>query len=204
MVIKEVSRTFDASNILKLVEYGINQLASIKVNQRTIVYEKNYCQWRIKTIALSISKRIALSQQSAVVDKVINMKVFRTQEKDTDRGLLTYYFQNNIYHLANFSHEEIKCSLDLKNIYQFISFASNEAIVFDTDTSFYYVRTNPTIFCSQKYVITNTHEYYQPFGYKIKEPSTIALKFWFYGNNLGTVEKEVFYKSDVDKLLQDN
>jgi hypothetical protein len=204
LVIKEVSRTFDASKSLKLLEYGIRHLESIKANQKIIVYEKNYCQWRIKTIALSISKRIALSQQSTVVDKTVKMKIFRTKEKNADQGLLTYYFENNIYHITNFSKEEIKYSLDLKNIYQFISFPSNEAIVFDTDTSFYYVRTNPTIFCSKRYVIIDTHEYYQPFGYKIKEPNTIALKFWFYGNNLGTIERDVFYKSDVDKLIQNN
>jgi hypothetical protein len=57
IVVRQVSRTFNILTTLRLVEYAIQKFPEIELKQKSIVYNKNFCDWTINTIDTSEIKK---------------------------------------------------------------------------------------------------------------------------------------------------
>ena len=202
LVIREVSRQFTPSITLRLLEYAIANEDKIKSTQKSINYNRNFCQWKIKTVDISQLKKIAKGNISEVVSKVLLTKVYR-QEDEKSKSDISYYYQNSKYYIF-YNEYKIKDSVLLKvdNIYQFKSISYNQNIVFDTDSSFYFVQGINNPHTSKKRIIERTYDNYQPFEINTVGSYKVTFSFWYYDNRQ-LKERNILYKSDTDELLQD-
>ena len=203
IVIRQVSRQFDAKSTLKLVEYAINNLSEIKSNQKLIEYNENYCQWRVQTIDTLKIKEILYDPTSQKINSVISTKIERL-EKEFNSGI-TYYFQNSLFNV-NFKdyNEQDTTLLSLNNIYQ-ISRPTNSyfAFIFDTDSTFYFVNSRKVV--SKRHLIIDTYDFYRPFNIEYIGGNKYSIHFWYYSKELGLQARNrtLIYQSDKDKIIQD-
>ena len=205
LVIREVSRQFTPSITLRLLEYAIANAEKIKLTQKTIEYNQNYCQWKIKTVDTLQVKKITTEKISEVVNKTLLTRVYR-QEDEKVKSDISYYFQNNKYHVF-YNDYKVTDSvlLIVDNVYQLKSISFNETIIFDTDSSFYFVQGVNNPHSSKKKVIEKIYDNYHPFEISTVGSYKVTFSFWYYDKTEGRQPKErnVLYKSDTDELLQD-
>ena len=205
LVIREVSRQFTPSITLKLLEYAIANADKIKSTQKAIEYNQNYCQWKIKSVDTLQVKKIALGNISDLVKKVLLTKVYR-QEDEKSKSDISYYFQDNKYYIFYNEYEIIdSVLLTVDNVYQFKSISFNKNIVFDTDSSFYFIQGVNNPHSSKRKVIERTYNNFEPFEISTVGSYKVTFSFWYYDKTEGRQPKErnVLYKSDTDELLQD-
>ncbi|HTA63051.1 MAG TPA: hypothetical protein VK835_11370 [Bacteroidia bacterium] len=168
IVVRQVSRRFDVISTLKLLEYSISNIFSIKTSQKQIEYNENYCQWRINTIDTNIIKKIINAPASELLTNILKTRIER-QEQTEYKYSTTYYFQNNIYTIYNNNFDKTKTDiLTLPCVYQIIETDFSGTLIFDTDSSFYNVKYDPSnksYDLSSKYIIHNKGNLYpfQPF-----------------------------------------
>lgn len=205
LVIREVGRKFTPSITLQLLEYAITNAYEIRSTQKLIEYNQNYCQWKVRSIDTLQVKRIASGKISEVVKRVLMTRVYRHEDRK-NKNNISYYFQNNKYHIF-YDTYEIKDSvlLAVDNIYQFENISFDENIVFDTDSSFYFIQgvNNPRT--SKRWVIEKTNGNYRPYDISTVGSYKVTFSFWYYDKTVGKQLKErnVLYKSNSDELLQD-
>lgn len=204
IVIRQVSRQFDAETTLTLLEYAIKNLSDVKSNQKYIEYNENYCQWRIQTLDTLKIKELLQNPLSKEIKAVMTTKIERP-EKDFKYGV-SYYWKNGRYTL--FIRDYKKADVDIAtidNIYDFKKFGSYSAIVFDTDSSFYYASQYGQNIISNRNLIDNTYDYYRPFKVESIGGDKLSIYFFYYTTEIGLQPKErtLIYLTDKDKLIQD-
>lgn len=203
IVIRIVDNKLDYEKALKLLEYAIEKKAYIKKNQNEIIYERNYCQWKIQTINTSIIKAILQIPLSETIQNVLKTKIERPQ-KGFKYGI-SYYFEDGQYTI--FSRDNNGNVIDLKtldNIYYFKQLENYSAIIFDTKNSFYYASPYGQKISSRN-VVRNTADLFKPFRIKEIGGNKISIYFSYYSYEEGIkrIERTLLYLTDEDKLLQD-
>ena len=81
------------------------------------------------------------------------------------------------------------------------NFFKSSAVIFDTDSSFYFVKPNRKNIVSRRQIIKNTYESYEPFEVKELKDNKIGIRF-FYMNNNGNAQKTLIYDPEKDLLIQ--
>ncbi|MBK7434200.1 MAG: hypothetical protein IPI66_10075 [Chitinophagaceae bacterium] len=206
VVIREVSRRFDIATTLKLVEYAISNLISVKHDQRSFEYNKNYCQWLINTIDTSITRKASLTTSSVLINQVLSKKIFRPK-KEKQTCVISYFVKDNKYNVYFNSFETKKDTVVLvtDNIYQFEEISYHEVLVFINDSTFYYFEGNYRPNQSKNLVIQNSNNYYRPFEISKISPYKITISFSDYTKKGGRQPRyrTLIYRSDVTDLIQD-
>ncbi|MBL0202586.1 MAG: hypothetical protein IPP81_21245 [Chitinophagaceae bacterium] len=203
IVIREVSRKFDASITLQLTEYAIKNLALIKEKQKPYRYNKNVFRWLINSIDTSQIRKIADGNSSENVRRILANRIFRPKTKNQDIYDITYFFEKGKYHICyNDALTKNNVLLDLPSIYQLEIISLGEAVVFDTDSTFYYVRGIYGTHTSSKMTIKDKGDYNKP--YDIVKLGLYKLSFSFdYYDQGAFKERTLIYRTDQDKLTQD-
>lgn len=163
IVIRVVGSDLDYKSILKLLEYSIYNKKKIRKNQRKIRYEQNYCQWYLNTIDTIKISNIINEETSVSVKKILNSKVYVA---DSLWGFGTsYYYKTDSFHFEIHSLNGIPDTvvLSIKDIFQVVKIGTGYNLVFDTDSSFYYVGRYGDQVISKKHYIKNTKNKYKPF-----------------------------------------
>jgi hypothetical protein len=206
LVIREVSRKFNAATTLRLLEYAILNLSSIKSSQKPLTYNKNYCQWLINTIDISLTRQIATKKPSATIIQVLSNRIYKSKKADKTFYNISYYFQNGLYHIC-YNDYKVKDSVLLitDNIYQFKVISFNEAIVFNTDSTFYFIQGVNNPHASKMWTIQNKNDFYRPYEIAKVGSYTVTFSFWYYSKEAGMQPKErtLLYRSDKEELFQD-
>jgi len=160
IVIRQVARQFDAQTTLKLLEYAILNSEHIKLSQKSIKYNKNYCQWKINSIDTVLIKKILKEPNSIQLNNALGLKLER-REEDFEYGIL-YYLQDNKYTVFFRNYDKTDTNLiTLDNVYDWIKFDDSSVLVFDTDSSFYFVNQYKA---SNRHVLQNIYDSYYPFS----------------------------------------
>ena len=205
LVVREVARTFDAAATLKLLEYAFNHLGEIKQTQTRFLYNKNYCQWLINSIDTAKVRQISRGPLSALIKGVMNTKIYCPQEEKHSNSI-SYFFRNNKYHFFHKGYNfKDSVLFVVDNIYQIKVISFNEAIVFETDNTFFYVRglNNPHV--SKRWIIEDKSGYFEPYEIARVGGSKVTISFWYYskGDDRTYKKRTLIYRSDKDKLTQD-
>jgi hypothetical protein len=178
IVVRQVARQFDAQTTLKLLEYAILNIRDVKFSQKEIEYQKNYCQWRINSIDTNLIKKILNEPNSDQINKIISLKIERPYN-----DYVSYYLQNNKYtvffkYLYGGDLQTTDTALiTLDNVYQF--YEGRKSLVFDTDTSFYYIDGFDKK-VSERHIIQNTNDYYQPYRINYIGNEKLSIHFRYY------------------------
>jgi len=147
IVIRQVESN-QPQTTLKLLEYAILNLNHIKLTQKKIQYNTRYCSNELNSIDTLEIEKILKTPNSDLINNILNQKLYRP-EKDFMYGI-SYYWQNNEYYIFqknsyNYAgHESVVASI--KNVYKVWKIGDSSALIFDTDSSFYYVETGRAVY----------------------------------------------------------
>ncbi|MEO8150851.1 MAG: hypothetical protein ABI723_24675 [Bacteroidia bacterium] len=201
IVVRQVSRIFDVLSTLKLLEYAIKNVSSIKTSQKQIEYKLNYCQWKINSIDTTFIKEQLSKPNSESLKQVIKLKIERP-DKDFKYGI-SYYWQDNKFHLfLRGDHKADTTLINLNNIYDIKKFGNSSAIVFDTDSSFFYIYQYNKPIVSKRQIILSTNGYYEPFKMESISEDEISIYFWYYIKEQSK-ERTLIYLTKKDELIED-
>ena len=205
IIIRQVSRQFNAETTLKLVEYAIQNLSEIKSNQNYIEYNKNYCQWRIQTIDMIKIKELVGKSTSQEIKSIMLTKIERPNE-DFKFGY-TYYWQNDKYLLIDrdvYGKEtvvkEFEKITDFKRV-------GNCTFIFTSVSDFYSVNKTygrrPEII-SKKWNIENAELNYRPYKLEHLGGYKYSLYFSYNSNDEGLQPKRItlIYDESTDELTK--
>ncbi len=104
---------------------------------------------------------------------------------------ISYYWQNDQFFVqatGMFNHPDTVL-LRLDNIYDFRRFEIASILVFDSDTSFYYVRPFNEPYISPRQVLHDTHNYHRPFKVAYLGGLKFSIGFSYYGTKEKRIEK---------------
>lgn len=203
IVVRQVSRQFDAETTLKLLDYAIQNVGQIKSSQKEINYNKNYRQWIINSIDTTKIRTILLEPVSNQIKTSLTLKIEKP-EKEFKYGL-SYFFKDNKYSI--FSREYYKGDntlLTLDNIYDLKKIGNSSMIIFDTDSTFYYVKQYKEK-VSKRQFIQKKYDYYLPYKVENIGGDKISIYFYYYSKEEGRQPKErtLIYLIEEDELIQD-
>jgi len=211
--IEVFARQFNIEKCLKLLEFGILNRENIKSSQKEIDYHKNYYNIKIKSIDSTIIKTTLDKPSSKQVLKILELRVDRP-DKNFYYGI-SYYFKENKFtfflrELNGSYKEKLKKSdtdlISFSNVYYMPKLENLSVIVFDTDSSFYYIDQYNKPIISKKQIIHDIHTNYKP--YKVNDIG--GGKFSIYFDYLLDTKYEWNYKPrnmiylvKKDTLIQD-
>jgi hypothetical protein len=205
IVIRQIANKFDAETTLKLSEYAIQNLSEIKSNQDYIDYNKNYCQWRIKTIDTSKIKNKILDNNSSVVNTVMSSKIERP-DAEFKFGY-TYYWQNDKYIVFErdvYGKETTVTEFD--NIYDFRR-VGNCIFIFTSVSDFLTIKKTygrrPEVI-SKKWTIENAELNYRPYKLEHLGGYKYSIYFTFHSDEEGWQPKQrtLIYDESTDELIK--
>lgn len=204
IVLRQVSRQFDVIATLRLLEYSINNISSIKASQKKIEYNQNYCQWKINSIDTTLIKEELQKTSSSLLNNIVKSRIERL-DKDFKYGI-SYYWQDNKFHLFLRNYNKPDTTLaSINNIYDIKKFGGSSAMVFDSDSSFFYLSQYNRPIVSKRQVIKNTYDYYRPFKIENIGGDKLTIYFSYYTKEDGFQSKErtLIYLTEKDELIQD-
>ena len=215
VVIRQVSRSFDVATTLKLVEYAVSHVAEVKRDQRLRLHRGKYNCWQALSIDKDRITKIIAAPVSPAIEKVWKKWAIRPKTGSDKYPGISYCFKNGrfvVYYWSGWRYE--RCLLSLEDIYDFQKVSSSEAIVFDTDQSFYYVSGNPygaddQRACSKRHVIEDTHDHLRSYEAHSLGSDKIAICFSYLvrsppGRRFPSTKYRVLiYRPEHDDLVQD-
>lgn len=205
IVIRQVSNTFDAKTTLKLAAYAIQNLSEVKTNQNYIDYNKNYCQWRIKTIDSSKIKDIVNGNMSKANYSVMPSKIERP-DKEFKFGH-TYYWQNDKYIVIERDTKGKETPVkEFDNIHEFRR-VGNCIFIFTSVSDFFTLnkthRRRPKVI-SKKWSIENAELNYRPYKIEHLGGYKYSIYFIYRSNEKGWQPKEqtLIYDESSDEMIK--
>lgn len=133
IIIKQVAREFDIQETLKLLEYSVNNIESIKNEQKSIKFLKGFGRGiEINSIDTNTTKQIVKGIFSENLKKVVTVKMSRTDSKN----VINYYAYNNEFTVFK-GETALKT---FKKIKHFLVISKNEVLVFPTKYQFFYIK----------------------------------------------------------------
>ena len=135
IVIRIISSDINPREILKLLEYGLTNKEDIQKRQTEISY--GYWKWNSLDSAYLESQLNSYSFSSKI-DCVLSGK-FGIQ---TSIANINYSWINQRFTFDSNRENNADESLSLSNIYQIVSIDTTATLIFDTDSSFYYLDLN--------------------------------------------------------------
>ncbi len=202
IVIRQIDRYFDAHKTLILLEYAILNLSTVKASQKQIEYNKNYCQWRINSIDTASIKKLFDVPNSEKINNALDLKIYPDGE-DFKYGI-SYYLKANKYIVFTRIYDKRDTDLFiLNNIHAIKKLDSSTAIIFDTDSSFYYLNQFKPV--SKRHIINNTNKNFIPLKIESMGGNKISIYFSYYSQEDGKQPREgtLIYLVNQDKLIQD-
>jgi hypothetical protein len=204
LVVRQVSRQFRAISTLRLLEYSIHNISSIKATQKQIEYNQNYCQWKINSIDTSLIGEQLQKASSPLINAIMKSRIERP-DGDFKHGI-SYYWQGDRFYVFLRTYDKPDTTLAIiDNIYNIKVLGGWSAIIFNTDSSFFYVREGNRSTVSKRQVIDDTHNYYRPFKVAQIGGEKLSIYFSYYTDEeeRQPQERTLIYLTDRDELIQD-
>ncbi len=210
LVVRILSSCLDCKKVLELLQYAIENKDYIKENQKTIEYEQNYSHWLLNSIDTVEVNNVFNHHQSMMMSEILKQKVHLADS--TSRFGIPYFYQNNSFNFQVPASGKATDTLVLsvKNVYQMVDLSLGSKLVFDTDSSFYYLsRYGGDREVSKRHIIQNTKDNYRGFLVKVVGDDMLTIYF----SRHSTIEEHEkggflysqvsIYDSKNDKLIPD-
>jgi hypothetical protein len=145
-----------AESVLKLLDFGINNLKSLK-KSRKVYYSLDYYDrpndLTVDTISL---KQLLKNNSKPNIESILKLKVYRNLGTEAYKLNKEYYFQNDKYYFIDFFKND-SVYLQLEQIHQIISDYYLGTLIFETDsTGYFYNRETKSL--SSKFTIDNKQD----------------------------------------------
>lgn len=194
IIIRQISRKFDIVETLKLIEYAILNQTKIKFKQKRYQYKKNYSDLKVYSIDTLKINSILKKEPSKKINNVLKKKLLRKNK--LNRFYYTQYGKFYIYYTT--TDRKLK-KLALNNVYDFKTFSKYSAIIFDTDSSFYFLPKYRLTAPPKKFIIKKLKDHYQPFVITEVDNKRIAIKL----NPFSSLkDRTILYDHKVNTIIQ--
>ncbi|MEZ4826276.1 MAG: hypothetical protein R3C61_08275 [Bacteroidia bacterium] len=150
--IKIYNSEYRTRTILKLLDYAINHLDTLKAQRNEFLYSKE--KNRSKTLNEARIQKILNSPTSANIHEVMQLKVLRGLGRDVPQPI--YYYQNDAFKF----HNDKEVYLEINRLYQIINIPKVGHLIFETDFSFYFYNIH-TQMLSKKYTLNSVNNLYK-------------------------------------------
>jgi hypothetical protein len=214
------SERYDMQQILQLVEYGIKNEKEIMKNQQDTTIRLGYHEFNTDTgkeeevtrtiphLRTQIIDSVLQQPVSSIITHVMTAKINKPLdegERELYDGSISYYMQNGkffVFHRFRDYQNNMTSDTIIKvfdHINQF-AISGTRALVFDTDTSFYFIgRFNENIL-SQRHLIPNLKYTYRPFEVKFLQGKLISIAPF---SGMEGYTRNMLYRIKDDYLLLD-
>lgn len=212
VVVRQISSVFDVATSLKLVEYSILNAHIILSKQKALEYKRGFYGQLVLTIDTSEVRRIASGPISETVDRVLQTRVNRQERSDfTDRSAgISYFFQSGKYFVYSKDLDSKLKQIDtillsVDRVAQFVRLGDYKAVIFDSDSTFYYVGTIGSPMVSKHHTIKRIGNcWLAPLDVCSIGGDKIAIYFlWSNPKNNQFGERTLIYRAKQDDLIQD-
>lgn len=202
IVVRQVGSSFNILRTIKMLEYAIINRKKIKENQKKIDYNNNYCNWIINSIETKEIKNSILNNESKIISKIKNIKVYRPEKKNNYN--VTYFWKNENFHIIKKNESEERTLIKLNNVYDFQR-KNNVVFIFETNKDFHVLDRFRSQTISQKWKIKDISENYKLFKIEKIYYQTYTMKTNYYSNEAGRQPKQrtLIYSKNYDNLIQD-
>lgn len=202
------TRDIEYDKVIQILDNSILNIDFILVNQ----VQKQLNKTNIFALDNENLNRINIT--SSITNNILSCKLDRVIGDNQKYTSFTtsYFFKDNKYHLYGLGINNYKNRNDtvvlatISNIYQFERLNYAWALVFDTDTSFYFLDNSyqygPSI--SKRHTISKTFSNYIPFSVT-QVSEYIFISFSVYTEDIGPqpIHRLLTYKPKTDILIQD-
>ncbi|MBX2907026.1 MAG: hypothetical protein KF744_13360 [Taibaiella sp.] len=130
---------FDMRALLNVLEYGLKNTGPIAKGQQVVECQYGYSQFSSNSIDTGFLRSLAGAEPSQVVKNVLATEVYRRELPENPVSVSTYFQDNKFHVYTNESCLPDSPILSLNNTWRFERLSSYDALVFDTDSYFYYV-----------------------------------------------------------------
>ncbi|MCH5719924.1 hypothetical protein [Niabella hibiscisoli] len=226
LVVIVYASTLDFKDVLKLLEYGIRNEQSIRSSQKTLDTRYNFTYWQHSFESIATNKITeVISQSSKNVTSILSEPCFRFEqdpkeyrfvEMKANRRSFSYYYKDDRFFSILPSHSKTDTIvLQTSDIAHWYSPDLETALVFDSDTSFYYlsVKGNKSVISRRQTVLNRNARYYTPRVFGVTNDKVfISFTDWYErqvkSKNYDLVQKFtkervlLFYPED-SQLIQD-
>lgn len=197
IVIRQIGRKFNITNTLKLIEYAVVNDNKIVEYQNLYNYQKNYSNLKTYSIDTIKVNSIINTKASNNILKVISDKITR-EETNKNKYASIRYFSKNGKFVVNYYLNKKRKELILEDVYDFKRINNSEALIFDTDSSFYYVKPRLKNY-PKKLIIKNLKNCYRPFIVNKIDGKRISIQPKFYTQK----DRTLIFESESQILIQD-
>lgn len=173
IVIRIYASNIRYSDVLQILEHSVKNKKYIKRNQLKIKDNRLY----VNSVDSAWISDILIENESPLVSKVLNKKVYVNDSTWTFGA--SYYYQNKSFNFIVRSYNNIPdtLALSVQDIYQMTWLGTGSKVVFDTDSSFYYVGRYGDRVVSKRHIIENTQDNYEIFYVKDIGDDMISISF---------------------------
>lgn len=149
---------FKTEITLKFLDYGINNIKSLKQQKRKYYLTDILDRPDFLNIDSTILANLILSQPSEKIKATLNNKIYRNFDRKDPHLTSFYYFQNDKFYFYEIKKQD-SVYLILDNIYNIVNEHYLGPIIFDSDSTFYFYNKNKKSL-SQKLFIPKENFYY--------------------------------------------
>lgn len=174
IIIRHAAKKFQIQSALKLVEYAILNRKEINLKQEYLTFDKKYCfEYKVKSINPLMVKEVLDAPNSDLLNLILKAKINIPSQKNEEQNI-SYYWKNNRYYL--FWKKDDNILLDIENIYDLKRLKDSSVVIFDSDSSFYYIKY-PKV--SQRQVIEKVSGY-SWFEVENKDSVNLLIYLFYY------------------------
>lgn len=153
LVIRAVNATFDMPALLNVLEYGLKNTKSIAETQQLCDIQALYQHFSTNTIDTVLLEKVAKSSPSSAVRTALAAKV-QVGKTSREESAIQYSFRDDAFHVfTNTSRKPDSALLSLRNPWTFYPLSSRDALIFDTDSSFYYINAGVENPVSRRHIL---------------------------------------------------
>lgn len=182
-----------AESVLKLLEYGLNNLADLRKASKRFFkmdYYDRPDELTVDSIALS---EVINGQMDLKIKNILAIKVYRNLGDINSKVNKEYFFQNDNYYFVDFFNKD-SIYLELKQVYQIITEYYLGTLIFETDSTGYFY-SNESRNLSPKFHIINKQI---AFYYTHTSSDNDKKRIYFEYNSESGIKKFIYL---TDKLF---
>ena len=200
IVIRFEASDFNVENALKLLEYSIENLQRIKDIQGEVKYLTS--EIYLTSIDTAHINEALRSPKSSLVKQLMNLKIQRPEDVDVQG--FSYYWQSSKYHFYEKTDTIQKEGLTINEIRFILRSKDNSLLIFETDSSFYFVSDNLKDKVSSRHVIPNAPRYLKPFDVGRTDDDSFTISFYDSSDNRIISERRLTYFTTTDEMIEEN
>lgn len=204
IVIRQIAQQFNVQYTLRILEYSIKNISTLKSLQKQIRNRQYFANCKVNSIDSTFINKALQISNSIEINNILKQKIVKPDD-DLKNGISYYWQENKFYLFLRRQNKPDTILTSFENIYFYRNIDATTAILFDSDSSFFYFNKYNLPIVSRRQIIENTNSIYEPYKIETIGGNKLFISFWPNNNSIETEYKEriLVYMTKKDVLFQD-